>query len=65
MWEAAEAVGFFAILTLFVLAAGPEKAAPLSKILADAEPPDPPVARLLRQCKGQVTFFLDHAAAGK
>ncbi|HEY3322572.1 MAG TPA: 6-phosphogluconolactonase [Planctomycetota bacterium] len=48
---------------VFVLATGGQKAMNLAKIFADAEPPKPPVARLLRECKGTVSFFLDNAAA--
>ena len=48
---------------VFVLATGAEKTPMLAKIFAEAEPPDAPVSRLVRQCKGKVTFFLDEAAA--
>jgi 6-phosphogluconolactonase len=48
---------------VFVLATGAEKTPMLNKIFSDNEPADPPVSRLLRECKGQVTFFLDEAAA--
>lgn len=49
---------------VYVLATGAEKAPVIANIFSDAEPANPPVARLLRQCKGEVTFFLDRAAAG-
>lgn len=49
---------------IFVLATGKEKAPVLANIFSEAEPANPPVSRLLRQCKGEVTFFLDRAAAG-
>ena len=48
---------------IFVLATGAEKTPMLSKIFADNEPQNAPVSRLLRKCKGTVTFFLDEAAA--
>lgn len=48
---------------VFVLATGKEKAPVVANVLCDTEPPNPPVARLLRQCKGEVMFFLDKAAA--
>jgi 6-phosphogluconolactonase len=54
IWNAAQ---------IFVLATGAEKTPMLSKIFSEAEPTDPPVSRLLRQCKGTVTFFLDEPAA--
>jgi 6-phosphogluconolactonase len=49
---------------VFVLATGAEKTPMLAKIFSAAEPPDPPVSRLVRKCSGNVTFFLDTAAAG-
>lgn len=49
---------------VFVLATGAAKAAAVAMVTQDAEPADPPVARMLRQCQGVVTFFLDKAAAG-
>jgi 6-phosphogluconolactonase len=48
---------------VFVLATGAEKTPMLTKIFSDKEPADAPVSRLLRECQGQVTFFLDEAAA--
>jgi 6-phosphogluconolactonase len=48
---------------VFVLATGAEKASTLAKVFADHDPSDSPPARLLRQCHGTVTFFLDKAAA--
>jgi 6-phosphogluconolactonase len=54
IWNAAQ---------IFVMATGAEKTPMLSKIFSDNEPADPPVSRLLRKCKGQVTFFLDEPAA--
>jgi 6-phosphogluconolactonase len=49
---------------VFVMAVGKEKTPVIEKIWAEAEPTDPPVSRLLRQCRGDVTFFMDKAAAG-
>ena len=54
IWNAAQ---------IFVLATGAEKTPMLSKIFSENQPQDPPVSRLLRKCKGQVTFFLDEPAA--
>jgi len=54
IWNAAQ---------VFVLATGAEKTPMLAKIFAENEPQDAPVSRLLRKCKGKVTFFLDEAAA--
>jgi len=48
---------------VFVLATGAEKKPMLAKIFSESEPADAPVSRLLRKCKGQVTFFLDQAAS--
>lgn len=47
---------------VFVLATGPEKKPILAKIFSESEPPDPPVSRLLRECKGNVEFFVDRSA---
>jgi len=55
IWEAAH---------VMVLATGAEKTPVLAKIFDENEPVNPPVSRLLRQCKGQVSFFVDRAAAG-
>lgn len=55
IWNAAQ---------VFVLATGAEKKPMLEKIFCENEPENPPVSRLLRQCKGEVTFFLDKAALG-
>lgn len=49
---------------VFVLATGAEKAPVLAKIFPDAEPPDPPVSRLVREARGPVHFFIDPAAWG-
>ena len=49
---------------VFVLATGAEKTPMLEKIFSEAEPPSPPVSRLVRKCTGWVCFFLDTAAAG-
>ncbi|HYG73797.1 MAG TPA: 6-phosphogluconolactonase [Planctomycetota bacterium] len=55
IWNAANVI---------VMATGAEKAAPLAKVFSENEPADPPIARLLRKCKGQVTFFMDREAGG-
>jgi 6-phosphogluconolactonase len=47
---------------VFVLANGAEKKPMLEKIFAEQEPENAPVSRLLRKCKGEVTFFMDNAA---
>ena len=47
---------------VFVLATGAEKAPVLAGIFSEFEPRNAPVSRLLRQCDGQVVFFLDHQA---
>ncbi|MCY3020079.1 MAG: 6-phosphogluconolactonase [Planctomycetota bacterium] len=52
------------VANIFVLATGAAKAPLVAAVLQEAEPANPPVARLLRQCQGAVTFFLDKAAAG-
>ena len=48
---------------IFVMATGGEKTPMLQKIFSEDTPVNPPVSRLLRQCKGEVTFFLDAPAA--
>jgi 6-phosphogluconolactonase len=56
IWNAAQVI---------VLATGAEKKPMLDKIFMDAEPENPPVSRLLRQCKGDVTFLVDKPAVGQ
>ena len=48
---------------VLVLATGAEKRHVMQDVFAENDPANPPPARLLRQCRGQVTILMDQPAA--